>query len=255
MENHLDIFNDLYAIKDKISDNDFLVLNNKIKKLIQENKDLRDQRTNDSNGEEEEEDEEIEEYEEYEVEEDEEEEDPDYFSVPGLSVRDLPRPGSQLIEHQCHCERKWVFSLTNRPEGELYNYFCFQTDQQMLNCSNFKKLLELLPHLENLFHKIDLPFVEEPIEQEFAKDQLIFTVRVLLSIIDQISGKRRKSIITFVIYDLLIRNANFLRNNQKFLEATIRKMDEFLRDDDYISLAELHCINIQKWKDIMTSLM
>lgn len=41
MSEHIDIFNILYAIKDKISDNDFLELNNKIQKLIQENKDLR----------------------------------------------------------------------------------------------------------------------------------------------------------------------------------------------------------------------
>ena len=41
MSDHIDIFNILYAIKDKISDNDFLELNNKIQKLIQENKDLR----------------------------------------------------------------------------------------------------------------------------------------------------------------------------------------------------------------------
>ena len=41
MSDHIDIFNLIYSIKEKISDNDFLELNNKIQKLIQENNELR----------------------------------------------------------------------------------------------------------------------------------------------------------------------------------------------------------------------
>jgi len=265
---HLDIFNDLYAIKDKISDNDFLVLNNKIKKLIQENKELRKVKPlpgrviciNPSlvNGviqyrylsadESEDESEEVEL-----IEVDTEDEDFPERDIPHLFTQTniLPQP----MLHQCQCASKWLFSLTDRPEGELYDYFCLQSEQQMLNCENFKKFIEIMPLLENLFHKIDYPFVDEPIEQDYCRDQLIFTLRILMSINEQLSGKRRKSIITFVMYDLLIRTVNFLKSNQRFLETSIRKFNEFLLDDDYISLAGIYNVNIQKWKDIMTSLL
>jgi len=41
MDKHLEIFEDIYDIKDNITDGQFLSLNNKIRELIQENKDLR----------------------------------------------------------------------------------------------------------------------------------------------------------------------------------------------------------------------
>jgi len=39
--NHLDIFEDIYDIKDNITNNQFLTLNNKVKNLIQENINLK----------------------------------------------------------------------------------------------------------------------------------------------------------------------------------------------------------------------
>ena len=48
-----------------------------------------------------------------------------------------------------------------------------ETDEKMRDCENFKKLLDLLPLLENLFNKIDLPFIEEAINQEYEKDFII----------------------------------------------------------------------------------
>jgi hypothetical protein len=41
MSNHLEIFEDIYDIKDNITDGQFLNLNNKARKLVQEIKDLR----------------------------------------------------------------------------------------------------------------------------------------------------------------------------------------------------------------------
>lgn len=41
MEEHLSIFEDIYDIKDSITDGQFLTLNNKLQKIIRENKDLR----------------------------------------------------------------------------------------------------------------------------------------------------------------------------------------------------------------------
>jgi len=46
MEEHLSIFEDIYDIKDSITDGQFLTLNNKLQKLIQENKDLRESLAN-----------------------------------------------------------------------------------------------------------------------------------------------------------------------------------------------------------------
>ena len=41
MNKHIDIFNYIYDIKDKLTDNEFLILNNKIKDLINENNKLK----------------------------------------------------------------------------------------------------------------------------------------------------------------------------------------------------------------------
>ena len=60
-----------------------------------------------------------------------------------------------------------TFYLVN---NNYTNELILESDEKMRDCENFKKLLDLLPLLENLFNKIDLPFIEEAINQEYEKD-------------------------------------------------------------------------------------
>jgi hypothetical protein len=158
MEEHLSIFEDIYDIKDSITDGQFLTLNNKLQKIIRENKNLR----------------------------------------------------QSLSNYICCCSMRYVFPDTfNLIENDLSEFFCVQSYERLMNCENFKRLMEKLPHLENIFRRIDLPFTEEPIYQEYVKDEVILVSEILLFLVKIVSEKKDKAIISFVLYDFMIKNVNF----------------------------------------------
>lgn len=224
MNRHIDIFNNIFAIKDKISDNDFLEINNKLQKLIQENEELRNKINTQP---EEETDEEY-----TETEEDEE---------------------SEEEQSQCTCTSKWKYLEPIVLAEDMNEYFCLESEQCMKKCENFKKLLEDFPQLENLFNKVNFPFVEDQIEQEYVKNNIVMTVRIFIGLIDKFRGKKNKAIISFIIYEYLIKNINFLKDNEKFTQTVSKKFEEFIEDTEYVQLAQEYNVNLSKWNHILKS--
>ena len=205
MSNHLDIFEDIYDIKDNITDGQFLSLNNKIKVLVQENKDLR-----------------------------------------------------HSLEEQnvCNCSTRYVFpNIFNLLENDISEFFCVQSYERIVNCENFKRLMEKFPNLENIFRRIDLPFAEEPIYQEYVKHEIILISEILLFLIKNIYEKKDKAIITFVLYDFMIKNINFMINFQFYTKLLVTKFEELLADEEYIPIALEFNVNYTKWLDIMKSII
>lgn len=211
MEEHLSIFEDIYDIKDSITDGQFLTLNNKLQKLIQENKDLRE----------------------------------------SLANHDL------IVEQpQCSCSTRYVFpDIFNLIENDISEFFCVQSYERLANCENFKRLMERFPHLENIFRRIDLPFAEEPIYQEYIKDEVVLISEILLFLVKNVSEKKDKAIITFVLYDFMIKNVNFMKDYQFYTKLLISKFEELLEDEEYIPIALEYNVSYTKWLDIMKSII
>jgi hypothetical protein len=165
MSSHLEIFEDIYDIKDNITDGQFLSLNNKVKNLIQENKELR----------------------------------------------------QSLSNYVCCCSTRYVFpDMFNLVENDLSEFFCVKSNERIANCENFKRLMDKMPHLENIFRRIDIPFAEEPIYQEYVKDEVVLISQILLFLVKIVSEKKDKAIISFVLYDFMIKNVNFMKDYMKF---------------------------------------
>ena len=229
MNDHLSIFDDLYDIKDDITDGKFLILNNKIKNLIQENKNLKKKLSKKGKI-------------------------VDYVSEINQETPVIIHEIELVIQQQiCSCSTRWIFPDSYRVTDNLTSCFCLETLEKMHNCENFKKLMEKLPLLENIFHKIDLPFVEEGIYQEYVKQDYTMICKILLFILEKMFIKRNKIIITLVMYDFIIKNANFLKDYQRYAIATSNKFEELLTDSDFISIALEYSINCAKWLDIMKS--
>jgi len=202
MSNHLDIFEDIYDIKDNITDGQFLSLNNNARKLVQENKDLR----------------------------------------------------QSLSNYVCCCSMRYVFpEMFNLIENDLTEFFCVQSDEKLVSCENFKRLMEKLPHLENIFRRIDLPFAEEPIYQEYVRGEIVLVSEILLFLVKKVSEKKDKAIITFVLYDLMIKNVNFMKDYQFYTKLLISKFEGLLEDEEYIAFALEYNVNYTKWLEIMKS--
>ena len=202
MSNHLDIFEDIYDIKDSITDGQFLSLNNKIQRLVRENKELR----------------------------------------------------QSLSNYVCCCSMRYVFpEMFNLIENDISEFFCVKSNERIANCENFKRLMEKFPHLENIFQRIDLPFAEEPIYQEYVKDEVILVSEIFLFLVKKVSEKKEKAIITFVLYDLMIKNVNFMKSYQSYTKLLISKFEGLLEDEEYIALALEYNVNYTKWLEIMKS--
>jgi len=229
MNDHLSIFDDLYDIKDDITDGKFLILSNKIRNLIQENKNLKKKLSKKGKI-------------------------VDYVSEINQETPVIIHEIELVIQQQiCSCSTRWIFPDSYRVTDNLTTCFCLESLEKMQNCENFKKLMEKLPLLENIFHKIDLPFVEEGIYQEYVKQDYTMICKILLFIVEKMFIKRNKIIITLVMYDFIIKNANFLKDYQRYAIATSNKFEELLTDSDFISIALEYSINCAKWLDIMKS--
>ena len=202
MEEHLSIFEDIYDIKDSITDGQFLTLNNKLQKIIRENKNLR----------------------------------------------------HSLSNYVCCCSMRYVFpDMLNLVENDMSEFFCLKSNERIANCENFKRLMEKFPHLENIFRRIDLPFAEEPIYQEYIKDEVVLISQILLFLVKIVSEKKDKAIISFVLYDFMIKNVNFMKDYQFYTKLLISKFEELLEDREYIEVALEYNVNYTKWLNIMKS--
>ena len=202
MDKHLEIFEDIYDIKDNITDGQFLSLNNKVRELVQENKNLR----------------------------------------------------HSLSKYVCSCSTRYVFpDMFNLIENDISEFFCVHSYLRIASCENFKRLMEKFPHLENMFRRIDLPFSEEPIYQEYVKDEVVLISQILLFLVKKVSEKKDRAIISFVLYDFMIKNANFMKDYQFYTKLLVIKFEELLSDEEYIAFALEYNVNYTRWLDIMKS--
>jgi hypothetical protein len=100
-----------------------------------------------------------------------------------------------------------------------------------------------------------MPFAEEPIYSEYNKKEITLILKILLFFTEEISGKRNKSIITFVIFDYMIKNINFLKDDQIISTSLLNKLHEFLTDRYYLQILSEYKINYSKWIDIIKSII
>ncbi len=125
---------------------------------------------------------------------------------------DIQQEIHEIIQHHCTCTTRWSFPDLIGINENLSDFFCYHSVERLQNCENFKKLMEKLPLLENLFRKIDLPFAEDGLYQEFVKNDFILIIQILLFLISNITDKMKKIIISFVMYDFNIKNLFFLQD-------------------------------------------
>jgi hypothetical protein len=96
MDEHLSIFDDLYDIKDNISDGNFLILNNKLKNLVQENKNLKE--------------------------------------FIRKNVEDFEFEFELELEEysECSCSTRYIFPNSMNYRDDIYEFFCLSSKQRML---------------------------------------------------------------------------------------------------------------------------
>ena len=266
MLDHLDIFNDIFSIQDKLTDNDFLELNNYIKFLIDENNELRinNYYYNDINY---------------------------YYDINILKnkltdnefinlnnkINIIISENNSLLannnfydyynnyvsyedniiifEHTnllCRCCDSWIYPNINNIN--YINYFCLNSKEELIKCKNFNKLLKDFPLLKNLFEKQDIQFTENIINKNYDKKYIIMIIKIFLSFIEYFNDKKDKIIIFFVMYDFLLKNIRFIIDNEIFKIAVFNKLNECIEDREFILYTNEYNINYNKWLEIIKNI-
>ena len=261
IEEQNELFNRIFNNKENINDDDYLQINNKLHKIIKENRELYKENKNKS----------------------------DVLDVINQRCKNLENDNGKLLnlnvelckiikklksnessqiqsfqtvsnddEKHCYCSSKWNFSITSTKYIFDYaDYFCMDN---LKHCDNFKELYKHCPLMENIFGKSNASFVEEAIYKDYDSSYVKMIIKILLLFIKDFKEAYNKTVIILITFDFLLRNINFVieKENQIFAKIVLKKFEEFSNDNIiFMPIAESYNIDFNKWyktiKDIITN--
>jgi hypothetical protein len=166
------------------------------------------------------------------------------------STQEQNQEQNQENKSNCTCKSKWKNDTLIVVKNNIKLYFC----GNLKECDNFKELCRCCPLLMNLFERIDMPFIDEPIYQDYDKDVVISIITIFMELVNKIEDKEKKAIVVLVLFDYLLRNKKFLMDHntkstlkKSFTETMINKFEELLNDYMFIPTAEKYNVNYKKW--------
>lgn len=223
MDEYISIFEDIFEIKDLISENIYLNLNNKIKKILDDLENYK--KRCEELGDEETSDEELSEISEEETDDE--------------------------VEYEpCVCNTYWNFIPI--PIEDVGKCFCMENIDRLKNCVNFNKMCEYCPLIKNIIEKQDIPFLREPIKNEMDKLKF-YSIMSGLFALNNLDSKRYKIIGIFVLINFMLENFINVEKNAKLLELAGQKFSEFKQDDEFQIYLDEFGIDYDRWMEIFSN--
>jgi hypothetical protein len=145
---------------------------------------------------------------------------------------------------QCKCEKMFNFCEDNFNEGS--DIFCKKDTESsifdVMNCDNFKnfsKRFPVLGHLvsnihsdiENISNLDDIQklFTPKVIVCHYNKLEMVNTIKIFLKLVDSTKGTYYKAWICLSMYEFVLRNWKFCKDNKNFKKVFMFKwVDEFV---------------------------
>ena len=124
----------------------------------------------------------------------------------------------------------------------------FCSEINILECENFKRFCEDYPLMYNLFEKQNMPFTDRAIYSSYVSQNMKMIFSIFLTFNDILEYKRHLIITTFVFYDFMLRNIQFLFDNNELARISYNKFVYFIVDVEFIQIAEEFDINLEIWR-------
>jgi hypothetical protein len=124
----------------------------------------------------------------------------------------------------------------------------FCSEINILECENFKRFCEDYPLMYNLFEKQNMPFTDRVIYSSYVSQNMKMIFSIFLTFNDILEYKRHLIITTFVFYDFMLRNIQFLFDNNELARISYNKFVYFIVDVEFIQIAEEFDINLEIWR-------
>jgi len=118
----------------------------------------------------------------------------------------------------------------------------------ILECENFKRFCEDYPLMYNLFEKQNIPFTDRATYSSYVSLHMKMIFSIFITFNDILEYKRHLIITTFVFYDFMLRNIQFLFDNNELARISYNKFVSFIVDVEFIKIADEFDINLEIWR-------
>jgi len=233
MDKYLEVFEVLYDIKEKISDKQYIILNENFMELIKIAESYYDRSIH------------SEDYiSEYTTES--EDESSDSSEVEEIVSNDEPQASippiiitTQQTEDICRCTE---------------NDVCINTFDKFRKCSNLERFLEINPILRKLIDtNTIITLTKNPVEQN---DEMrlfcINNVKLCLDFYSNTYLKIDQIIIISAIYDFLMKNIQFVKKHKNIRNCLLNKINEFSEEEEFHKFLRENDFSLEIWKNTFT---
>jgi hypothetical protein len=166
---------------------------------------------------------------------------------------DYSLSNSEIEETQdsrpCECISKFRYPDEFPTSSNYQTYrpqFC--SGLNIFQCKNFKLFCEDYPLMYNLIEKQNMPFIDRGIYSSYVSQHIKMIFSIFITFNDLFDYKRHKIITTFVFYDFVLRNIQFLFDDNELARMSYNKFVSFMVDGEFIQIADEFDINIENWR-------
>jgi len=124
----------------------------------------------------------------------------------------------------------------------------FCSGLNIFQCKNFKLFCEDYPLMYNLLEKQNMPFADRETHSSYVSLHMKMIFSIFFTLNSILDSKRHKIITTIVFYNFVIRNIQFLFDNNQLARISYDKFVSFIVDVEFIQIADEFNINLENWR-------
>ena len=169
-----------------------------------------------------------------------------------IHERDIPISDDNLESIEpvpCECLSKFRYpdEFPTMDTHQTYSQM-FCSGLNIFQCENFKLFCEDYPLMYNLFEKQNMPFTYRETHSSYVSLHMKMIFSIFFTLNSILDSKRHKIITTIVFYDFVIRNIQFLFDNNQLARLSYDKFVSFIVDVEFIQIADEFDINLENWR-------
>jgi hypothetical protein len=150
----------------------------------------------------------------------------------------------------CTCVSRFAYPEDFPTSGSHRTYsqmFCRGIN--IFQCENFKRLCEEYPLINNLIEQQNMPFADSETYAPYESPKVKMVFSLFITLNDMFDYRRHKIIISLILFDFAMKNIQFIADNRdSFGQVAYHKFISFMYEEDFPEIAEEFNINLDNWR-------
>lgn len=150
----------------------------------------------------------------------------------------------------CDCLSRFAYPDDFPRNGNYQTYHdMFCRGIGIFECENFKRLREEYPLLHNLTESQNYSFADSETYAPYDSQKVNMIFSIFISLINMFAFKRHKIIITLILFDLAMKNIQFIADDRdSFGHVAYDKFISLMYEPEFPEIAEEFNINLDNWR-------